>query len=77
MEALPLKFGLSRAEAARAANFYILEMAEKLNSLVRDERPIGFFCECGCMEVAEATVNAYRTDGGAWVDGHPRRPHLP
>ena len=58
------------AEIARQANAHIHEMAEALDSIVRDERPIGFFCECGCLGVAEATLAEYEEQGGAWIEGH-------
>jgi hypothetical protein len=58
------------ADIARQVNGHIREMAEALDSIVRDERPIGFFCECGCLETAEATLAEYEDQGGAWIEGH-------
>jgi hypothetical protein len=55
-----------RTWAAREANKNILELTERL----RDERPIGFFCECGCMGIAVRTPAEYRDQGGAWIEGH-------
>ena len=44
------------AEAARAANSHILALEEEeLVPRGRDEREIGFFCECGCLEVVTMT----------------------
>jgi hypothetical protein len=45
-------------------------MAMELDALVPDERPIGFFCECGCMALATATLTEYEAQGGAWIEGH-------
>jgi len=55
-----------RAWLARETNAYILQLAKAL----QDERSVGFFCECGCMEIALATVAEYDAAGGAWVEGH-------
>jgi hypothetical protein len=44
-----------RGDIARQVNAHILEMAEGLDSILRDERPIGFFCECGCLGFVEST----------------------
>jgi hypothetical protein len=57
-------------EIARQANGHIHEMAEALESIVADERPIAFFCECGCMGIAELTLAEYASAGGAWRKGH-------
>jgi hypothetical protein len=51
---------------ARETNARIRQLAKSL----RDERPVGFFCECGCMEIALATIAEYDVAGGAWVEGH-------
>jgi hypothetical protein len=58
------------ADIAREANAHIREMAMELDALVPDERPIGFFCECGCMGIATVTLADYDTQGGAWIEGH-------
>jgi hypothetical protein len=58
------------AEIARQANAHIREMAEQLDSLIPDRRPIGFFCECGCMETASVTLAKYAAQDGAWIEGH-------
>jgi len=58
------------AEAARAANSHILALEEQLVPRGRDEREIGFFCECGCLEVVTMTRARYEVAGGAWLDGH-------
>jgi hypothetical protein len=39
------------AEIARQANEYIREMAEELDAVARNERPVGFVCECGCLGI--------------------------
>jgi hypothetical protein len=57
------------ADVARQVNAHIAEMAEGLNSIVKDERPIGFYCECGCLESVEITVADFRATG-AYRDGH-------
>jgi len=58
------------ADIAKEANAHIREMAMELDALVPDERPIGFFCECGCMALATATLTEYEAQGGAWIEGH-------
>lgn len=58
------------AEIARQANAYIREMAEQLDAVARDDRPVGFLCECGCMGIVEATVAEYASADGAWIEGH-------
>jgi hypothetical protein len=55
-----------RAWIAREVNKYILELSERLH----DERPIGFFCECGCMGIAPTTPARYKAEGGVWIEGH-------
>jgi hypothetical protein len=55
-----------RAWVAREANSHIRQLAKSL----RDETPVGFFCECGCMEIVMATIAEYDAAGGAWVEGH-------
>jgi hypothetical protein len=62
-----------RAWLARETNANILQLARSL----RDERPIGFFCECGCMEISMATIAEYDAAGGAWVEGHQPTQPLP
>ena len=56
----------NRAWVAREVNKYIRELAETL----RDERPIGFLCECGCMGIAFATLAEYDAQSGVWIEGH-------
>jgi hypothetical protein len=58
------------ADVATQVNAHIAEMAESLDSIVKDERPIGFFCECGCLGSVEETVAGFRAAGGAWIEGH-------
>ena len=58
------------ADVANQANAHIAEMAEGLDSIVRSPRPIGFFCECGCLGSVEVTVAEFRAAGGAWIEGH-------
>ena len=58
------------ADVATQVNTHIAEMAESLDSIVKDERPIGFFCECGCLGSVEVTVAEFRAAGGAWIEGH-------
>jgi hypothetical protein len=55
-----------RAWVAREANKHILELSKRLD----DERPIGFFCECGCMAVALTTPARYNDAGGVWIEGN-------
>jgi hypothetical protein len=55
-----------RAWVAREVNKHIRELSETL----RDERPIGFFCECGCMGIAVTTPARYDEQGGAWCENH-------
>jgi hypothetical protein len=55
-----------RARVARETNAHIRQLAEAL----RDESPVGFFCECGCMAIVLVTVAEYDAAGGAWVEGH-------
>jgi hypothetical protein len=58
-----------RAWVARETNANIRQLAKSL----RDERPIGFFCECGCMAITMATIAEYDATGGAWLEGHETR----
>jgi hypothetical protein len=55
-----------RAWLARETNANIRQLAEAL----RDGRPVGFFCECGCMQIVLATVADYDAAGGVWLKGH-------
>jgi len=55
-----------RARVAREVNQHILELSERLH----DQRPIGFFCECGCMGIALATPAQYVDARGVWIAGH-------
>jgi len=55
-----------RAWVARETNANIRQLAKSL----RDERPIGFFCECGCLEIVMATIADYDAAAGAWAEGH-------
>lgn len=57
-------------DIARRANAHIAEMAESLDSIVKNPRPIGFLCECGCLETAELTLADFRVSSGAWIEGH-------
>ncbi|HET8751754.1 MAG TPA: hypothetical protein VFM43_04435 [Gaiellaceae bacterium] len=57
---------LDRASLARETNGHIRLLARRL----RDVRPIGFLCECGCMEITLATLEEYEEHGGARIDGH-------
>jgi hypothetical protein len=61
------------ADTARRANAHIAEMAERLDSIVENPRPIGFLCECGCLGIAEVPLADFRGAGGAWIEGHRRR----
>jgi hypothetical protein len=45
-------------------------MAERLDSIVENPRPIGFLCECGCLGNAELTLADFSAGGGAWIEGH-------
>jgi hypothetical protein len=65
----PRKKKPDRAGLARETNAHIRQLAKAL----RDERPIGFFCECGCMAIVLATLLEYDSHGGAWLEGH--KPH--
>jgi hypothetical protein len=58
------------ADTAKQANAHIAEMAENLDSIVDNPRPVGFLCECGCLGVAELTLADFRAAGGAWIEGH-------
>ena len=60
----------SSADIARRANVHIAEMAEQLDSIVHNPRPIGFLCECGCLEAAALTLADFRVSSGAWIEGH-------
>lgn len=57
-------------EIARQANAHIRAMAEELDSVAGDERAVGFFCECGCLEIVDMTVATYKERSGAWIAGH-------
>jgi hypothetical protein len=58
------------ADTAKRANVHIAEMAERLDSIVENPRPIGFLCECGCLGNAELTLADFSAGGGAWIEGH-------
>jgi hypothetical protein len=51
-------------------NAVIREMAERLDAVAQDERPVGFLCECGCLAIVLATVPEYDAASGAWLEGH-------
>jgi hypothetical protein len=55
-----------RAWLARETNGHIRQLAKSL----RDEHPVGFFCECGCMEIVLVTIAEYDAAGGALLGGH-------
>jgi hypothetical protein len=55
-----------RAWMAREVNKHIRDLSERLH----DERPIGFFCECGCMGLVVTTPAVYDEQGGAWCENH-------
>lgn len=68
-EPIPHLSPLSAIEAARIANGYIAELAEKLGG--RPERqPLGLLCECGCLGIVETTLADYHARKGAWLSGH-------
>ena len=58
------------AQAASAANSHILALEDLLAPRGRDEQEIGFFCECGCLEVVTMTRAEYEAAGGALLEGH-------
>jgi hypothetical protein len=58
------------AHAAREANSHILALEELLDRGAREEYVIGFFCECGCLEVVTMTRAQYEAAGGSWLEGH-------
>ncbi|HJQ73888.1 MAG TPA: hypothetical protein VJ814_03305 [Gaiellaceae bacterium] len=58
------------ASVARDVNAAIYDMAASLDRLVSSGRPVGFLCECGCMEIAPATLAAYEAAGGVWLAEH-------
>jgi hypothetical protein len=66
----PSRSSDDRADIAKQVNAHILEMAEGLDSILKDERPIGFFCECGCLGFVESTPADFRAREGAWIEGH-------
>jgi hypothetical protein len=66
MDGTPHEETRDRAWLAREVNKHIRQLATAL----RDERPIGFFCECGCMGIAIATLLEYDARGGVWKHGH-------
>ena len=68
-----LAYKSAAAEIARQANAYIREMAEQLDAVARNERPVGFICECGCLRIVETTVAEYASADGAWIEGHRSR----
>jgi len=57
-------------DIARRANAHIAEMAESLDSIVKNPRPIGFLCECGCLGTVELTLADFRASGGARIERH-------
>lgn len=66
----PTSDKLDRVSVARETNGHIRALARSF----RDEREVGFLCECGCFGIAPATLAAYDAQGGAWKEGHkPKR----
>ena len=59
-----------RIEAARRANGHLLALAARSHSREREERLIGFLCECGCLATATSTSAEYEVSGGAWLADH-------
>jgi hypothetical protein len=59
-----------RMVAAKRANGHLLALTERQRGNSRDERLVGFLCECGCMDTATMTVSEYEGAGGAWCAGH-------
>ena len=51
---------------AKETNGHIRALARRFD----DEREVAFFCECGCMGLAFATLTGYDSAGGAWCIGH-------
>ena len=68
MEAAPTPETPDRAWVARETNRHIRALA----SALRDERPIGFLCECGCLGIAFATLSEYERQSGVWAYNHRR-----
>ena len=56
------------AQAASDTNAHILALEATLGG--REGREIGFFCECGCLEVVTMTRAEYEAAGGARLEGH-------
>lgn len=61
----------NRASLARETNGHIRALALSF----RDEREVGFFCECGCMGIVLVTIAEYDAAGGAWLPAH--KPEIP
>ena len=59
-----------RAWVARETNAHIRLLAKSL----RDETPVGFFCECGCFELVTTTVAEFDAGRGIYLPGHRQRP---
>ena len=59
-----------RMEAAKKANEHLFALAERQHATAREERLVGFFCECGCLDTATLTPAEYEAAGGAWCAGH-------
>jgi hypothetical protein len=57
-------------DIARRANAQIAEMAERLDSIVKNPRPIGFLCECGCLGIIELTLAEFRASGEVRIAEH-------
>lgn len=61
---------LAAAAVAQEANAAIRQMAESLDAVADNTKPVAFLCECGCLGFVEATVPEYDAAGGAWLGDH-------
>jgi hypothetical protein len=58
------------AEVARQVNAQIREIAESLAIQGDEGHKYTFFCECGCLEPLERTLDEVARDGFALAKGH-------
>lgn len=68
MEDSPKPGEMDRASIARDVNRHIRELARRF----RDDRDVGFLCECGCMRIVLATLAEYDEQGSVRIEAHPR-----
>jgi hypothetical protein len=71
IESIPMKTSSpAAAEVARQVNAQIREIAESLAIQGDEGHKYTFFCECGCLQALERTLEEVARDGFALAEGH-------